>query len=334
MIDSTHTHRSSNQRTRIGVAVVFAALGDVERQAVEEALRCAVASMGNWELAFTTYGLNPIAGNTSGVDLLVYLGESSRFESVAGKLAKRVPVVFIKSTVESLLDHPTDSAMRYRISTGVLGIAQALAQAAPLAPTVDWTSLPWPAELAGLVHLDPGEQGYVDISLSTFRQAAAQRGIPWTSGLPENGKPFSVFLTMHDPAAARLADYALHTWPLCTVIAADGMSSTVAPDGSPWPERLLRIRHWTALSRSASNKRYRSLLRQPLPDIDSPGMLFGTLFFLDALLGAGADPTCLEAGGRALGPLGLLRLTATGRPDPERVILLHGSKWSVSKIRL
>jgi hypothetical protein len=314
--------------------VTFAALGDVERQAVEEALRCAVSSAGNWELVFANYGLTPIAGAMPGVDLLVYLGESSRFESVAGALAQRVPVVFIKSTVESLLDRPAGSAMRYRMSTGVLGIAQALAQAAPLAPTVDWTSLPWPAELAGLVHLDPGEQGYVDISLGTFRQAAARRGITWTSGLPVNGKAFSVFLTMHDPAAARLADYALRTWAQCTVIAADGMSSTAAPDGRPWPERLVRMRHWTAFSRSASNERFRDLLGQPLPDIDSPGMLFGTLFFLDTLLGTGADPACLEAAGRALGPLGLLRLTATGQPDPERVILLRGRKWSVSKIHL
>jgi hypothetical protein len=135
MTDSTQTRLNSTRRTRIGVAVTFAALGDVERQAVEEALRCAVSSAGNWELVFANYGLTPIAGAMPGVDLLVYLGESSRFESVAGALAQRVPVVFIKSTVESLLDRPAGSAMRYRMSTGVLGIAQALAQAAPLAPT-------------------------------------------------------------------------------------------------------------------------------------------------------------------------------------------------------
>jgi hypothetical protein len=319
---------------RIGVAVTFAALGEIERQAVEAALRCAREAAGNWVLAFDNYGLAPIDPNRQDVDLLVYLGESSRFNSVAGGLAQRVPVVFIKSTVESLLDRPAGSAPRYRMSTGVLGIAQALGQAAPLAPTADWTSLPWPEELAGLVHLDPGEQGYVNISLETFREAAQRRGIEWVRGLPPGGQPFSVFLTMHDPAAARLAHYALTHWPQCTVIAADGMSSTTAPDGSPWPDRLIRVRHWTALSRSASNLRYHEQLGQPLPDIDSPGMLFGTLFFLDALLGAGADPACLEATGRALGPLGALRMTASGHPDPERVIIFRGRKWSVSKIRL
>jgi hypothetical protein len=306
----------------------------VERQAVEEALRCACQAAANWELAFVNYGLTPIPADKPDVDLLVYLGESSRFESVAGGLAQRVPVVFIKSTVENLLDRPMGSAPRYRMSTGVLGIAQALAQAAPLAPTVDWTSLPWPDELSRLVHLDPGEQGYVDISLGTFRAAAEQRGIHWVRGLPADGHAFSVFLTMHDPAAALLAHYALSHWPQCTVIAADGMSSTTAPDGSSWPERLIRVRHWTALSRSASNQRYRALLGQALPDIDSPGMLFGTLFFLDALLGKGANPALLETAGTALGPLGLLRMTASGHPDPERVILFSGRKWSVSKIRL
>jgi hypothetical protein len=321
------------RRVRIGVAVTFAALSEVERLAVEESLRCACTAAKNWELAFVNYGLNPIDSSAK-ADLLVYLGESSRFESVAGQLAQRVPVVFIKSTVESLLVRPPGSAMRYRMSTGVLGIAQALAGSAPLVPSVDWTSLPWPADLRQYLHLDPAEQGYVTISINTFRQAAAERGIEWHQAIPAGGQAFSVFLTMHDPAAAFLADYALRTWPQCTVIAADGMSSTAAPDGSPWPDRLIRVRHWTALSRSQSNLLYRSILGSPLPDIDSPGMLFGTLHLLDEILGAGGSPEVLEKGRRQPGPLGLMRMTSSGHPDPERVIIFRGRKWNVFNIRL
>ncbi len=322
-----------NRRFKIGVAVTFAVLSQVERQAVEDSLRCACAVAENWDLAFVNYGLNPIQADAR-ADLLVYLGESSRFDSVAGQLAQNVPVVFVKSTVEDLLARPPASAMRYRMSTGVLGIAQALAGAAPLLPSVDWTSLPWPEDLQQRLHLDPAEQGYVNISIDTFRQAAAMRGIEWQQGLPSDDQAFSVFLTMHDPAAACLADYALRAWPQCTVIAADGMSSTTAPDGSAWPDRLIRVRHWTALSRSETNLIYRSALGAPLPDIDSPGMLFGTLHLLDALLGAGASPDALENGGRKPGPLGPMRMTSSGHPDPERVIIFRGSKWSVFKIRL
>jgi hypothetical protein len=321
-------------RARIGVSVTFAALGDVERQAVEDALRCACTAAEHWELAFASYGLKPIDEHTPNVDLLVYLGESSRFESVAGAIAGHVPVVFVKSTVENLLDRPTGAARRYRMSTGVLGIAQALAAAAPFVNSVDWTTLPWPPELAERVHLDPAERGYVEISLRTFREAAERRGITWHNGLPPGGQPFSVFLTMHDPGAALLADYALRTWPQCTVIAADGMSSTTAPDGNPWPWRLIRVRHWTALSRSSSNRRYRGVLGKPLPDIDSPGMLFGTLFLLDGLLGAGADPSRLEEGGRCFGPLGPMQMTASGHPSPERVIIVRGRQWKVFNINL
>ena len=327
-------HSSHSRRTRIGVAVTFAALSQVEHLAVEESLRRACSLAENWELAFVNYGLKPIDSSTSTPDLLVYLGESSRFENVAGQIAQRVPVVFVKSTVEELLIRPAGGPMRYRMSTGVFGIAQALAGSAPLVPTVDWTSLPWPAALAQYLHLDPGEQSYVTISIDTFRQAAAQRGIQWQHGLPANGQPFSIFLTMHDPAAASLADYALRTWPQCTVIAADGMSSTAAPNGSPWPDRLIRVRHWTALSRSQSNLLYRSALGASLPDIDSPGMLFGTLHLLDTLLGAGAQPESLEKGGRKPGPLGLMRMTTSGHPDPERVIIFRGHKWNVINIRL
>jgi hypothetical protein len=322
-----------NRRVRIGVAVTFAALSEVERLAVEESLRCACNAAENWELAFVNYGLDPIDGSAN-ADLLVYLGESSRFDSVAGQLAQRIPVVFIKSTVENLLIRPQGSAMRYRMSTGVLGIAQALAGSAPLIPSVDWTSLPWPADLLQYLHLDPAEQGYVTISIDTFRQAAARRGIEWRQGLPASGQAFSIFLTMHDPAAAFLADYALRTWPQCTVIAADGMSSTAAPDGSPWPDRLIRVRHWTALSRSQSNLLYRSILGAPLPDIDSPGMLFGTLHLLDAIFSTGGSPEVLEKGGRKPGPLGLMRMTSSGHPDPERVIIFRGRKWSIFNIRL
>jgi hypothetical protein len=334
MVSSPPGQAHPAQRARIGVSVTFAALSAVEQQAVEEALRCASDCARNWEMAFAHYGLKPIDADICNADLLVYLGESSRFESVAGALTRRVPVVFVKSTVENLLERPAGGAKRWRMSTGVLGIAQALAAAAPLAPSVDWMTLPWPAELAGMAHLDPAEQRYVDISLGAFREAAERRGISWQKGLPQGMQPFSVFLTMHDPAAALLAIYALNTWPQCTVIAADGMSSTCAPDGNPWPDRLIRVRHWSALSRSQSNRCYRAALGKPLPDIDSPGMLFGTLFLLDALLGAGTAADNLEVGARAPGPLGLMRLTGSGHPAPERVVILRGQTWKVQHIKL
>jgi hypothetical protein len=175
--------------------------------------------------------------------------------------------------------------------------------------------------------------GYVQKSLSAFRTAAEKRGIAWHQGLPEKDQPFSVFLTMHDPAAAQLADTALKLWPQCTAIAADGMTSTRTPTGKPWPERLVRIRHWSPRSRSASNRLLRAALNgAPVPDLDSPGMLFGTLNFLNQAFAAGASPERLEGAGRQPGPLGLMSMTASGKSRPERVIIFHGAKLSVVSV--
>lgn len=320
-------------KPKIGLAVVFAALSAEEHTAVEQIWDCACKQAKHWQPAFIRYGLEPLTDKFSNIDLLVYLGESSRFDSVAASLNQHVPVVLVKSTIEELMNTPAGSARRYRMSTVVDGIAQALAAASPPIPSVDWKTLPWPAEMASLLTLHPAEQGYVDKSILAFRKAVEERGLSWLEGLPASGQPFSVFLTMHDPTAAQLAGTALKLWPQATVIAADGMTSTHAPDGHPWPERLIRIRHWSPRSRSASNRALQSALQSgSAPDFDSPGMLFGTLNFLDHAFKQGTAPGQLENAGQQPGPLGPMRMTSEGRAHPERVVLLRGQKISISKI--
>jgi hypothetical protein len=317
-------------RVWVGLVVTFAAITKAEEHAVKIAWDCAARGATAWMPAFATFGLEPLAADARGADLIVYLGESSRFQSVLGDATQNVPVVLVKSTIEELLDRPVGAAMRYRMCTGVNGIAQALAAVAPRVPTVDWQTLPWPAAAAHLM-LDEAERRYVTRSMNAFREAAQARGIPWVDHL-KGDQPFSVFLTMHDPLAARLADAALKTWPECTVLAADGMSAMHAPDGASWSERLVRVRHWSPHSRSASNRLFRATAGEPLPDLDSPGMVFGTLCFLDGVFAAGAAPGRLEDAGQQTGPLGPMRMTASGHPEPERIIVFQGSKMRVVTI--
>src|SRR5450759_1113664 len=133
----------------------------------------------------------------------------------------------------------------------------------------------------------------------------ASRGIPWRTVFPPDGSSFSVFLTLHDPAAATLAAGALDRWAGCTVLAADGMVAMRAPNGEPWSDRLIRVRHWSPRIRSASNGLFRTALDgRPLPDFDSAGMLFGTMAFLDRALATGVRPHRLEDASAQWGPLG------------------------------
>jgi len=321
-------------RSRIGLAVAFAALPAREREAIERTWLAAVETAHAWVPAFAEFGLAALGSvRRRRADLLVYLGESSRFDRLAGALARDVPVVFVKSTVEGLLDRPPGAAPRYRMSTGVRGLASALVAAAPAGPSVDWRSLPWPTELAPLLRLDPAERRYVEASVGAFRQAAAARGLEWRRGVPRRG-PFSLFLTMHDPAAAALASAACALWPRCTVLAADGMTSTCAPGGHSWPPQVVRVRHWTPRSRSRSNRVLRRVWGDGAPaDFDSVGMLFGALRFLDGALGGGAPPDRLEEAAVQPGPLGPMRLTATGRPHPERLVLMRGRAAQVVSVR-
>lgn len=325
--------RTPSKPVRVGLVVAFANLGEGERQAAKVAWECAVAWAEHWRPAFAAYGLDSVAERAQQSDILVYLGESSRFERVAGEASRHVPVVFVKSTVEGLLNRPEGYAPRYRMCTGVNGIARALASMAPPGPTVDWLTLPWPEDVVRWMHLDQAEASYVRASLGAFREAAEARGIPWTTSLPPQGEAFSVFLTMHDPGAAILADTALRLWSHCTVLAADGMVSTSAPDGSPWSSRVLRVRHWVPGVESESNRAFRQQMQgDPIPDYDSAGMLFGTLYFLDHAFAAGASPCSLEKAGEQLGPLGPLRMTPSGKPDPERVIVLAGEEAHVVEV--
>jgi len=313
------------RRRAVGLSVAFAALTGEERRGIEAAWRCAVGRARAWKPAFAAFGVTRLPASLPQPDILVYLGESSRFDTIAGALARQVPVVFVKSTVEELLDRVPGAPSRYRMSTGVRGIAGALASAAPRAATVDWASLPWPEGCASFLGLDEAEARYVDKSLTAFRQAGSARGLPWRTALPR-GRPFSVFLTMHDPAAATLATVACRRWPRCTVLAADGMVSTLTAEGGAWPARVVRVRHWSPRIRSRSNRMFRAALRVALPDYDSAGMLFGTLLFLDSALQAGARPDRLEDAGRQPGPLGPMRMTASGRPQPERLVLFQGAR--------
>jgi len=318
---------------RVGLVVAFANLGEGERRAAETAWERAVACAEHWRPAFAAYGLTPVTEQARDADILVYLGESSRFEGVAGEASRATPVVFVKSTVEELLARPSGYAPRYRMCTGVRGIARALASVAPPGPTVDWKTLPWPQDVARWTALEDAEMSYVNASIAAFRQAAEARGMAWTTGLPARDEPFSVFLTMHDPGAAILAETALRLWPRCTVLAADGMVSTRAPSGEPWPARLLRVRHWVEGADSESTRAFRARMGgRPLPDFDSAGMLFGTLYFLDRAFGAGGLPGALEDAGDHPGPLGSVRMTASGRPDPERIVVLAGERFRIVEI--
>lgn len=325
--------RTPGAQSRVGLVVAFANLSEGERHAAEVAWDCAAASARHWRPAFAAFGLASVAEHAWAADVLVYLGESSRFQAVAAEASRHVPVVFVKSTVESLLERPRGYAPRYRMCTGVDGIARALASVSPPVPSVDWTTLPWPEPVLRWTHLDNAEAGYVKASLNAFRKAVEARGLPWLTTPPPGGQPFSVFLTMHDPGAAILADTALRLWPQCTVLAADGMVSTCAPDGSPWPARLLRVRHWVGSVESESNQAFRQQMRgNPIPDFDSAGMLFGTLYFLDHAFGAGAFASALEAAGNQPGPLGRTKMRASGRPQPERIVILSGERAEIVEI--
>jgi hypothetical protein len=324
-----------NNRTapRIGLAVVFAALGKEEEASVVDMWAAAEKKEKSWLPAFCEFTIDPLKTSAADLDVLVYLGESSRFERVAGKLSEQVPVVFVKSTVEELMELPQGYARRYRMSTGVNGIARALAAATPLAPSADWTTLPWPQKLLPHTHLDEAEGRYVNKSLGAFKQAVEARGAAWLSGLPAGQEPFSVFLTMHDPAAALLAEAALELWPQCTVITADGMVSMVSPAGKPWSERLIRVRHWSPQVPSRSNQLFSQALNgNALPDFDSPGMTFGTLVFLDHAFKAGTDSHHLDAAGKQPGPNGDMQMTASGMSDPERLILFRGDRMEIVEI--
>lgn len=310
-------------RRRIGLAVVFATLAEQERRAIDTAWRAGVSTATTWRPAFAAHGTDPLGASApQRADLLVYLGESSRFDRVAAAFAARRPVVLVKSTVEQLLARAPGAPPRYRVCTGIDDIARQLAGRAPLCPTVNWTTLDWPAALAREIHLDPAEQGYVEASLRAFREAAGRRGIAWRTSPPAGRRHFSIFLTMHDPLAARLAAAALERWPQCTVLTADGMVSERSPDGTPWPPRLWRLRHWSPRSRSQANQLFRAALGQrSLPDFDTAGLLFGTLAWLDRAFAAGAVPSALELAPAGPGPLGPLRLAADGTPHPARLIV-------------
>ncbi len=310
-------------RRRVGLAVVFASLGDVERRAIHEAWRAARSLATSWRPAFARYTVEPLDPRAADrADLLVYLGESSRFGAVAGRFAERRPIVLVKSTMEELMGRTQGAPPRYRMCAGVDGIARLLAESAPSCPTVNWTSLPWPPEIAATARLDPAEGRYVEASLGAFREAARGRKIRWREGLPPGRQPFSVFLTMHDPLASRLAAAALESWPQCTVLTADGMVSERAPDGAPWPARLYRVRHWSPRARSLANRMFRSVVRGgELPAFDTAGLLFGTLAWLDAAFATGAAPDALDRVRSGPGPLGRLRFAADGRPVPERLLV-------------
>jgi hypothetical protein len=322
---------SSRSRPRVGLVVAFATLGDEERKSVEVAWDAASAAAKHWTPAFVAYGLDPVTELAGRADILVYLGESSRFAGVAAEASRTVPVLLVKSTVAALLNHEPGAAPRYRMCTSVRGVSGALASVAPLAPTVDWETLPWPRDLAK-PHMDAAERSYVNLSVGAFREAAEARGIRWRSGLPMDSELFSVFLTMHEPASAILAQTALKTWPQCTVLTADGMVSPRAPDGSKWSARLLRVRHWSRQSRSESNRRFREALGEAPPDFDSAGMVFGAMCYLDGAFSEGVSPDQLHLAGWHPGPLGPMRMTPSGRPQPERVVFLRGAQMQVVRI--
>jgi len=317
-------------KKRVGLVVAFAALGEAERQSVVTAWDCAAKLAGYWTPEFLALGLDPISARAADVDVLVYLGESSRFDGVVGEASRELPIVLVKSTVDELLKHAAGTPPRYRMCAGISGISRALASTAPDAPTLDWKAIPWPSSVASLTLLEKAEQSYVNISVESFREAAEDRGRPWQTSLPDHGGAFSVFLTMHDPAAAILAHTALTLWPQCTVLAADGMVSERAPDGQNWPARLVRVRHWSPQIKSASNLNFRKAMgRTPLSDFDSAGMVFGTMHFLDRAFSGGADPSGLHLAGRHTGPLGLMQFTASGRPYPETLVILRGGQLKI-----
>lgn len=314
---------------RLGLVVAFAELGETEREAVETAWASAKADAKHWKPQGVSYGLDTIGDEMVQSDLLVYLGESSRFTSVVRPALETTPVLLVKSTVAELLDRPPQEAPRYRMCTSVEGIASTLANLAPLAPSLEWDTLPWPDSVRHFIDLDSGERSFVETSVDAFRRAAETRGISWETGLPAEDQAFSVFLTMHDPAASHLADVALTRWPQCTVLAADGMVATRRPDGEPWPDRVVRVRHWAATVDSACNRAFAEVAGEPLPDFDSAGMLFGAFYFLENAFAADGTPDGLELVGRHPGPLGPMRLTASGRPEPERLLVFEGEESRV-----
>lgn len=329
----SHEFASAADKPRVGLAVVFAALGEAEEASIKLMWQAATAAPRHWQPAFIQFGIDPLPYQPQDLDILVYLGESSRFERVAGELSKCVPIVFVKSTVEELMTWPLDSARRYRMSTGVDGIGRALAAAAPAAPSVNWTKLPWPAELAHHTHMDAAEAAYVEKSLGAFRKMIEARGQQWLETLPEGDQPFSIFLTMHDPAAAELAEAALKTWPQCTVITADGMTSMRQPSGEAWPKRQIRVRHWSPQVRSRSNELFSEAVKnQPLPDFDSPGMTYGALTFLDHAFGNGVTPEGLDSAGLQPGPTGEMRFGENGKCMPERLIIFHGEEMTIMEV--
>jgi hypothetical protein len=58
-------------------------------------------------------------------------------------------------------------------------------------------------------------------------------------------------------------------------------------------------------------------------------MLFGAFYFLENAFAAGGTPDGLELAGRHPGPLDPMRLTASGRPEPERLLVFEGEESRV-----
>jgi hypothetical protein len=61
-------------------------------------------------------------------------------------------------------------------------------------------------------------------------------------------------------------------------------------------------------------------------------MLFGAMRFLEGAFAAGALPTELHLAGTFPGPLGPMRMTPSGRPEPERLVVFRGGDMKVVTI--
>ena len=312
----------------MALVVSFSALGQAEASSIAGVIAGMQGMLTDAVIEKVYFTIDEIT-DLDGVDLVVYLGESSRFETTLGENRSRVPVVFVKSTMDHLMKREASDAPRYRMCMGVADIVTALARIAPLKACVDPADLDWGPAAGHITGMDAAERFFVSESIAAFRETYESLGGRWAREVPENGE-FLVFLPMHDPAASALAEIAIEKWPGCTVLAGDGMTQMTMAEGEPWPANVMRVRHWSAGFDSPCNRRLMELAEAEgiaqCIDFDSCGMLFGAVM---------AAEQAYVQNGRDLartpfdGPLGEACFGSGGEIEPGRLVAMKGEELSV-----
>lgn len=301
----------------ICIVIGFLDMAAEERTAIDIAIKAALNHLVHSCISHVHIGVSPLKIDKK-TDVIIYLGESSRYHTIIQAYEHVIPSVLVKSTMNHLLSESASKTPKYRMCATLTELIRGLVKNNEMSQYVDFRIMDWGEMTDDISAMDNAEKTFVDNSLDTLQAIILENSLTWLTQVPNND--FCLFLPMHEPLVSRMAAYAIGKWPRAHVFSGDGMTSTHRPNGESWGPRLKFIRHWSSQLNTPDVKKIEPFCQSPIPDSDSLGLLFNTILSIDSL--ACYDLKKLN-GHWFQGPFVQSRFNDNGEITPKKAVVIH-----------